>query len=165
MNQRARISGARAAHVRVSDVCPVLLLYRQALELHLKGIVLGGGGNFLPTKPDEISVRKSHAVSWLAQFVAQIVTALSWENQFKCEGIEGLAAFKRRVEEINAVDPGFYTFRWPVDPQNLPAIREFGRKMDSLLALLDSTSDALAAEWDMRSEADLEGGWPKPTIQ
>jgi hypothetical protein len=37
--------------------------------------------------------------------------------------------------------------------------------MDSLLALLDSTSDALAAEWDMRSEADLEGGWPKPTIQ
>jgi hypothetical protein len=49
-------------------------------------------------------------------------------------------------------------------------IGEFGRKMDALLELLDSTADALAAEWDMRSEAAaIESGWndggSKPTIQ
>ena len=42
--------------------------------------------------------------------------------------------------------------------------------MDALLELLDSTADALAAEWDMRSEAAaIESGWndggSKPTIQ
>jgi hypothetical protein len=42
---------------------------------------------------------------------------------------------------------------------------EFGRKMDSPLTLLDSTANALEAEWDLRSEgADLAGS-PKATIQ
>jgi hypothetical protein len=42
--------------------------------------------------------------------------------------------------------------------------------MDALLELLDSTGDALAAEWDLRSEgveidADWNGGGFGPTIQ
>jgi hypothetical protein len=49
-------------------------------------------------------------------------------------------------------------------------IREFARRMDALLELLDSTADALAAKWDMRSErSEIESGWndggSKPTIQ
>src|SRR5437870_2814342 len=85
---------------------PVVFMYRHALELHLKVIVLGDGSNFLPTKPDAISVSKSHSASWLAQFVCQIVTALKWENEFKCEGVETLADFKQTIEEVNSVDPG-----------------------------------------------------------
>jgi hypothetical protein len=54
------------------DACPVVFMYRHAIELHLKAIVLGEGGNFLATRPDHISVSKTHSVSWLAQFVAQI---------------------------------------------------------------------------------------------
>lgn len=42
--------------------------------------------------------------------------------------------------------------------------------MDALLELLDSTADALAAEWDMRSEAaaieaDWNGGGFEPPVQ
>jgi len=94
----------------VSDVdfSPVLNTYRQALELHLKAIVLGDGGSFLETKPDVISVHKTHSVSWLAQFVAQIITALKWEKEFKCEGIDNFADFKAVIDELNAVDPGSY---------------------------------------------------------
>ena len=66
------------------DVVPVVFMYRQALELQMKAIVLGEGGNFLATKPDHISVAKTHSVSRLAQFVSQIVTALRWEEEFKC---------------------------------------------------------------------------------
>jgi hypothetical protein len=117
-----------ANRLSVSDVCPVLLLYRHAIELHLKGVVLRGGGNFLPTKPDEISVRRSHSVSWLAQFVCQIVTALKWEDHFTCEGVEDLASFKRAIEEINAVDPGSYTFWSPVDPKTRPASESMAGK-------------------------------------
>jgi hypothetical protein len=143
-----------------SAACPVVFMYRHAVELHLKAIVLGEGGNFLPTKPDPISVSKSHSVSWLAQFACQIVTALKWEPEFKCEGIETLADFKAVVEEINSVDPGSYSFRCPVDPQSASSIHEFARKMDALIDLLAATADALAAEWDLRLEGPgIDAGW------
>jgi hypothetical protein len=141
--------------------CPVVFIYRHALELHLKALILGGGRNFLATKPDRMSVYKTHSVSWLAQFVCQIVTALNWEKEFRCEGIETLADFKALVEDVNSVDPGPYSFRYPASAE-APAsaennsafsIREFARRMDALLELLDSTADALAATWDMQSEA------------
>jgi hypothetical protein len=57
------------------DLCPVLSAYRHAIELHLKVIVLGDGGNFLATKSDEISVHKTRSSTWLAQFICQIVTS------------------------------------------------------------------------------------------
>jgi hypothetical protein len=65
------------------DACPVVFMYRHAVELHLKAVVLGDGGNFLATKPDALSVHKTHSVSWLVQFVCQIITALNWEKEFR----------------------------------------------------------------------------------
>jgi hypothetical protein len=142
------------------DPCPVVLMYRHAIELHLKALVLGEGRNFLGTKPDHLSVYKTHSVSWLAQFVCQIVIALKWEREFTCEGVENLADFKAVTEEINSVDPG-YALRCPgktegpgsVAGQLAFSVREFARRMDAILELLDSTADALAATWDMRTEA------------
>jgi len=156
--------------------CPVVFMYRHALELHLKAIVLGEGGNFLVTKPDRLSIQKTHSVSWLAQFVVQIVTVLQWEKEFKCEGIENLDGFKAAVQEVNSVDPGSYSVHLPVTTeaqdsaqgQAKSTIRNFAHRMDALLELLNATADALAAEWDMRSEvyeAEWQGGDIKPTIQ
>jgi len=141
-----------------SDVWPVLYAFRHAIEFHLKPIVLGEGGNFLPTKPDHISVSKTHSVSWLAQFVSQIVTVLKWEHEFKCEGVENLADFKAIVESINSVELGSHALQCPVDPQSQVSIRDFARKIDALLHLLDSTGDALAVEWDARVEGIKFGG-------
>jgi hypothetical protein len=158
------------------DTCPVVFMYRHAVELHLKAMVLGEGANFLATKPDPISISKTHSVFWLAQFVCQIVTALKWEREFKCEGIENLADLKAIMEELSVVDPGSYVFRLPVKAEGQDfapgrvkqTIRDFARRMDALLELLDSTADALAAEWGMRSETtdeDDRGGGFGSTIQ
>ena len=143
------------------DACPVVFMYRRAIELHLKALVLGDGSNFLPAKPDPLSICKTHSVPWLAQFVCQIVTASKGENEFKCEGIRNLADFKASIEDVNSVDPGSCAFRYPVNSEarsSVPShptfsVCEFARKMDALLELLNSAADALAAEWDMRSEA------------
>ena len=157
----------------VSDVdfSPVVFIYRLALELHLKALVLGGGG-FLATKPAPLSIYKTHSVSWLSQFVCQIVTAMGWQKEFRCEGVENLDDFKAVVEEVNAVDPGQYEFRLPgeTDANGAFDVRGFAAKMDALLELLDATADALAAEWDLRSGAvpELEpedGSGFEPTIQ
>jgi len=156
--------------------CPVVFMYRHAIELHLKATVLGEGGNFLTTALDTLSIYRTHSVSWLAQFVSQIILALKWEKKFKCAGIGNLADFKVVMEELSVVDPGSYVFELPVSaekhdsvPGSAKLIEEFARRMDALLELLDSTADALAAEWDMRSEArgvepDSDEGKDEPKI-
>jgi len=159
--------------------CPVVFMYRHAIELHLTAIILGEGGTFLPTRPDILSIEKTHSVSWLAQFICQIVTALNWEREFRCEGVENLADFKAIIEDVNSVDPGPYAFRYPANAEGRGSdrghlafsARGFARGMDALLELLDSTADALAATWDMRTggaapDGELHGGSGfEPTIQ
>lgn len=139
------------------DYSPVVFMYRHALELHLTALVMGDGGNFLATKPDPLSIHKTHSASWLAHFVAQIVTALKWEPEFRCVGIENLDDFKAVVESVNSVDPGSYAFRLTAT-KGVFDVRGFAARMDALLALLDATADALAAEWDSRNDvADAMG--------
>ena len=163
-----------SAPLTALDLCPVLSAYRKAVELSLKVIVLGEGGNFLPTKPDPISVHKTRSVSWLAQFVCHMITALDWEEEFRCEGVESRADFKSVIEDVNAIDPDFHAFRCPAGPvgPDTPAgeltttVRDFVRRLDAVLDLLDGTADALAAEWDLRSgknECDGDNEF-KPTV-
>jgi hypothetical protein len=70
------------------DSCPAMSMYRHAVELQMKALILGKGGNFLKTKSDSLSVYKTRSISWLAQFVSKIVTAVGWEGEFRCEGIQ-----------------------------------------------------------------------------
>ena len=70
---------------------------------------------------------------------------------------------------MNGIDTGHPMFTVPGDPATiLPA---FVRRLDALLDLLDSTADALAAEWDLQSEAAVVGmdwkdnGGCEPTSQ
>jgi hypothetical protein len=148
------------------DAYPCLYTYRHAVELYLKDIVLNEGGNFLGNgKPDHISVAKTRSLSWLAQFVVQIVTALQWEERFRCEGIEDIVAFKEIIEEVNRIDTASPLFRLPGDPrrQNAVAVelRALLRRLDALLDMLNSTADTLAAEWDRRSGGiDIKLEWP-----
>jgi hypothetical protein len=71
---------------KTRDACPVVLLYRQSVELHLKALV-DEGCNFLPSPTDPISLYKTHSLRWLAQIVCQIVKTVQLENEFKIEGI------------------------------------------------------------------------------
>jgi len=67
---------------------------------------------------------------------------------------------------------GSDVFRLPVGAQakdSVPgrinlAIRDFARRMDALLELWNSTADALAAEWDLRSDSGNGSGF-EPTIR
>jgi hypothetical protein len=152
------------------DLCPLVSMYRHAVEPHLKVIVLGEGGNFLENKPDELSVHKTRSLSWLAQFVVQIVTNLKWEDEFKTEGIENLADFKAVIEEANGIDAPFQAFRCPDDSERPEAVKstvlDFVHRLDALLELLERTADGLAAEWDLRSEGFGSDDAPiKPTLQ
>jgi hypothetical protein len=159
------------------DACPAILLYRQSFELHLKALVGGEGNNFLPSPTDPITLYKTRSLRWLAQIVCQIIKAVRWENEFKCEGIATLADFSALVSELEELDPVSIAVqsgnraRDGSVPHQLqpPNVVRFAKQLDFLLDLLDVTADALAAEWDLRSKAPSEangndGGF-EPTIQ
>lgn len=158
------------------DACPVVLMYRESVELHLKFLV-AEGGNFLPSPTDPITLYKTHSLRWLAQIVCQIIKAVRWENEFKCEGIATLADFSAVISELEALDPVSIAVhpggraRDGSVPHQLqpPNVVQFAKNLDCLLDLLDSTADALAAEWDLREAGpESEGGEGKgfgPWIQ
>src|ERR1019366_9156751 len=141
------------------DACPVILLYRKAIELHLKALV-DEGGNFLKERTDSITLYKTHSLRWLAQIACQIVKTVRWESEFKCEGVASLADFSALVNELEALDPVSCAVqsgsrgRDGSVPHQLqpPNVVRFAGKLDALLDLLDVTADALAATWDRRSE-------------
>jgi hypothetical protein len=86
------------------NASPVILLYRQAVELHLKALV-DDGCNFLPSPTDHITLYTTHSLRWLAQIVRQIIKTAGWENEFKCEGVAHLADFSALVNELEELDP------------------------------------------------------------
>lgn len=45
------------------DACPVILLYREAIELHLK-MLIDKGNNFRPSPTDPLSLATTHSLRW-----------------------------------------------------------------------------------------------------
>jgi hypothetical protein len=138
------------------DACPIIALYREAVELHLKALV-DQGSVFLPSPTDPLSLAKTHSLSWLAQIVAQIIKAVKWENEFKCEGVASLAEFSALMNELEELDPVALAVQlqnrrpggWVPNPLLPPKVVRLAEKLDGLLDLLDSTADGLAATADL----------------
>lgn len=145
------------------DASPVILLYRQAVELHLKALV-DTGNNFLPSPTDSITLYKTHSLRWLAQIVCQIIRKVRWEDEFKCEGITSLADFSAVVNELEELDPVSYAVHsasrdrgGSAPPQLLPPnIVRFAARLDAFLDLLAATADGLAATWDLQQDGISE---------
>ena len=128
------------------------------IELHLKALV-DEGSNFLNERTDSITLYKTHSLRWLAQIVGQIIKAVRWEKEFKCEGVASLADFSALVSELEALDPVAVAvqFRnrrpdgWVPNQLEQPNVVRLAKRLDGLLDLLDGTTDALAAMWEKES--------------
>jgi hypothetical protein len=146
------------------DACPVILLYRQALELNLKMLV-GEGSKFLPSPTDYITLYETHSLRWLAQIVCEIIRAVEWEKEFNYEGLSSLSDFSALVTEVESFDPMVRAIRSSRtgDPDSVSQyyrnfdLVKFTSKLDPLLALLDMTADGLAAMWSLHAEASAAG--------
>jgi len=153
------------------DACPVVLLYRQSVELHLKALV-DEGGSFLKERTDSITLYKTHSLRWLAQIVCQIIKAVKWEGEFKSEAVSSLADFSALVSQLEELDPVTVLVRpgnrradsWVPDRLLPPNVVKFAKKLDALIGLLDATADALAATADQNADPVAPGKFP-PTIQ
>jgi hypothetical protein len=144
------------------DACPVVLLYLQALELHLKALV-GKGSDFLKSRTDPISLFQTRSLRWLAQIVCQIIRTVGWESDFACDVIASLTDFSAVVNEVEALDPVTRAVRSSGAAGKGSVsqfyrsfnVVHFARKLDALLDLLDVLTDALAAAKGMAAESEF----------
>ena len=148
---------------------PIVYMYRHAMELYLKGIVLAGS-EVLPLhgKPEVNlkSVLAVHKLQDLLRVVEQIFEAFGWDWDFALPRFRTLAAFRAAVAELDSIDAQSSAFRYPTQKDGTTASLEshfrfnlfdFCDTLDPVFPLLDGAAvgahEELQAEYEMRAEA------------
>jgi hypothetical protein len=92
-----------------------------------------------------------------------VIRHYGWQKRsedLRLTAIGGFDALEQRIAEFNAIDPGSYTFRYPVDTQGDPAVVEniafdiqvVAAQLEPVLDFLASVGDALEYELDVYHE-------------
>jgi len=125
------------------DVCPIVFLYRHATELYLKGILRAGESLLnlegMQLRIDDSSLR-NHPLRPLLKPLRQLFEAMDWAQSYA-----EIASF---VVPLDEIDSNSFTFRYPVDKQNVGALPDsfafdilaFARAADSCLDVLYNAS-------------------------
>lgn len=135
-----------------SAALPIVFTYRHALELILKGIIwnadeiLSQRGK--PPSGDNGNSRSSHSLSSLLPHVEYIQSEfnLKWTQEFATWDQS-----KTLILELDAIDPGSYVFRYPIDRKGKPSQSEhfrvnvlrFERLLDPIFDMLRDWAYAL----------------------
>jgi hypothetical protein len=101
------------------DVCPIVFLYRQAVELYAKAILRVGQHLFdLDSKTLSFNepILVQHRLSPFLAPLRELYDELGWSNAY-----QDCADF---VGDLEAVDPISFAFRYPVDKANNSALPE-----------------------------------------
>ncbi len=166
-----------------SDAIPIVYLYRHALELYLKGIILAGnhlmeqaGKGLTATQIQKLLNRShgGHGLLHLVPFVQKVCQFVGWvdipEDYAPIKTFDDIRAL---VADIDKVDPGSFTFRYPTgkDFAELPlkdlsiridnsnghypfSLHHFVDVMEPLMQLLGGAISGLEEYRDYEDEQD-----------
>jgi hypothetical protein len=147
------------------DASVIVYLYRHALELFLKEILIGPGGGFIHPHPSPKNVlNANHALSKLLPDVRRIFKACGWDEPFAGEAVPTFDDFVAIVEEFEAADPSSFCFRYPIkkdltkslDSHFTFSVRQFAIVMDEVLTTLSGACYGLPEIADARAESAYE---------
>jgi hypothetical protein len=154
-----------STHYRDPDACPIVFLYRHAVELYLKAIILWGNSllriNGKPTVTHK-NIFKEHRLRVLLKSVKPILrfrnSLDNWEDShFNC-----FREAEKVIRELEEFDPGSYSFRYPVDTTGKKAtlphhflfnVVAFGEKFDHLVNVLSWISEMVYEDFQSQAEA------------
>src|SRR5262249_33834689 len=108
------------------DAYPIVFIYRHALELYLKAILLLGNQLSVTTFNEELhtdDVFKSHSLTEHLRVVKAIFAEAGWEEDYPHMGLES-PVFEEVLKELDELDKGSYTFRYTVKKDGTPNIEE-----------------------------------------
>lgn len=127
---------------------PVVFLYRHALELNMKAVILAGTPmvQIRGEKPiKRESVLRMHSLEKLRQAIESVFAAYDWKWDLGTPHFRSLTDFRKVITEFATVDAGSYTFRYPTDTEGKPALNDYFRfnifdfceALDDLLPVLN----------------------------
>jgi len=161
----------RHGRVRDLDALPIVFLYRHALELSMKAIVLQGNQHMRlhgEGLPDERLWRNlaSHRLSALLPHVRRVFTFAGWKWRWEDPRIRTFAEVQEILRDLDSVDPASFAFRYPTNKQGDAAVphhlsfnlHSFVSVIDQLAEALDTAIFGLHSEYDRASEA-LATAW------
>lgn len=152
---------------RDMDTCPIVFLYRHALELYMKAIVhrgesllsIAGEKLIIPTRALE-----RHELSPLLEPIRKVFAHMGWISKTNPEGRKLFRNFDALVRNVDRLDAGSYTFRYPVDKKDKGLVShhfgfnvlEFAQQAEGAIRLLDGAVAGLEEEWDQQASAAYE---------
>jgi len=130
------------------DACPIIFLYRHALELYLKAIGrIGQTILSLSATTQEISEKDlfGHKLTGLYPILRRVFSHVGWEWDLDVEGMQSFEELEELLAEFDRVDECSYTFRYPLDTKGKDSvphhfvvnIPNFCSKIDKLLSALE----------------------------
>jgi len=145
------------------EAYPILFMYRHALELYLKGVILAGAKLMKVRRTLNLStgyVFKSHNLSRLLDDVRLIFDDVGSGWDIGAAGLHSFADVKALVSEIERLDKQSDAFRYPVDSHGNPIftvgsdlnVATLSKRLDPLLEALDGTVTLLDQEFQHACE-------------
>lgn len=154
------------------DPCPIVFLYRHSIELYLKAVCLVGHDLF-QAKDKELLMHgsslekeklfKNHKLIPLIEVIKQVFDELgwSWDLEDDSGNFKSYENFKSALSEIDSIDSGSYTFRYPYDKHEETASLSkgfsfnlilFQERINILISALSGMSTHLGIELDAALE-------------
>jgi hypothetical protein len=153
-----------ASYYRDPDACPIVFLYRHAVELYLKSII-HWGNSLLTLNNKTIVAHKNifteHRLRVLLKSVKpalEFVIRDGWDDPH----FKSFKAVEKIILELDEFDPRSYAFRYPIDSTGKKAslphhfcfnVLAFGEKFDHLMNILDGISMMLYEDFQSQAEA------------
>jgi hypothetical protein len=159
---------ARRAGYHDTDACPIVMAYRQALELYLKGLIASGRrlleaeGGSLPIKEELLG---QHRLSPLVPALQSVFKAAGWQWHTDVPNCRSAAEFRAYLRDLEAVDPLSFSFRYPTDKSGKSTLAHhfgfnvlsFAETLDPIFGLFDGAMTGLEDAWDTYCDARAQG--------
>jgi len=132
---------------------PIVFLYRHALELYMKAVILVGAPMLSVQGTGMIErdrLIRTHSLDALRQDLERVFKAFGWGWDLGLLHFKTLEDFRKIIAELHAVDAGSYAFRYPVDTKGGPSLASHFRFnlfdlcdiLDELFPLFDGATTA-----------------------
>jgi hypothetical protein len=154
-------SFAKRRGKRQIDILTVLFLYRHSIELLAKAVILSGNqlmqqrGSGQDEREVFASFRRSqHRLLPLLDAITVVFESAGWEWHWPKPAIASFNDTRRVIEELDALDPDSFSFRYPtnirgeraISPGHMIGQRTIVRVLDELAESLDTAAFGLDAE-------------------
>ncbi len=142
---------------------PIVFLYRHALELYMKAVLLVGAPMLSIKGRQEVNretLLNTHSLDVLARELERVFEVYGWEWDFDTPHFHTLENFRAVIAELHDIDARSVAFRYPLDTKGSPLLGpHFRFNIFELCDVLDELFPVLRGATSCAFEELHPDGW------